>query len=213
MDKRDWSTLDAIAVAQGTQLPGGGVAVAKKRKCGKCGEIGHNARTCGQDDKPIVQRPAPKVALSTGYEPPKDVASSPCKISRPAPQYSAAERKHRIREGKELVEAHRLIIYARLERWLLDKHQIIARRVPGVEDLKTGTQMVFVETQPSSWGGPVPIKYYRGKIKKFDKKAGRIFFKYQRDTASYNTDLDMVLNLKVPGRSRYFLLFDGKSTK
>lgn len=210
MDKRDWKTLDAIAKAQGTELPGGGVAVAKKRKCGKCGEVGHNARTCGKDDEPVVQRPAPKA--STTYAPPKNTASSPCKISRPAPQYSPAERKHRIREGKELVEAHRLIIYARIERWLLEKHQVIARRVPGVEDLKTGTQMIFVETQPSH-GCVEPVKHYRGKVKKFDKKAGRIFFKYQRDTAAYNTDIDMVLNLKVPGRSRYFLLFDGKSAK
>lgn len=210
MDKRDWGTLNAIAKEQGTTLPGGGVAVAKKqRKCGKCGEIGHNARTCGEDDKPLVQRPAVVAATDAPSPLPEKIKQ----VEHPAPQYSAAERKHRTQEGKELVEAHRLIIYARIERWLLDKHQIIARRVPGVDDLKNGAQMVFVETKPTSWGGREPTKHYRGKIKKFDKKAGRIFFKYQRDTASYNTDIDMVLNLKVPGRSRYFLLFDGKSAK
>jgi hypothetical protein len=219
MDHKDWKTLSDVAEAQGTDIPGG-ITVAKKRTCGKCGGKGHNARTCkNDDDEPLIKRPVDddepliKRPVDDGKAKVIDAPSRVIKqkVKRPAPVLSQQEKARRREELGVITQAWRTVYYSRIERWLKDKHQIDARRVTGVEDLKKGQQIVRVETEDTSWGGSEPTKHYRAKVTKFDEKADKVEFKYQRDAGSYAASTDTILNMKVPGRSDYYLVYNGKT--
>lgn len=189
------TTLQHGAADEASVVP----ARLKGRKCGKCGERGHNARTCPEKDQSreeavTARRRNTQVAIDAAPPVPAALRTK----SKPGLNLPAEEKRIRRREGKELVQFSRLVISARCARWVKRTHEIDGRRLEK-KDLKVGQAIGLVETNMRE-----PIAFSKAKIMKI--AGDRVHYKINRDSTDYSTNLDYILNLKVPGRSMYYLV-------